>query len=117
MDFLGISSLRAAYRYAVKIEQKFKKKNKWDFGSANQHHKPGKIGPNSQPKGQRKDKHSPDNQSKPQEKKHNWKSKDTDKWCEFHKLYPSTKMMSATQNNHCWPRQNTWIHNLTQTLT
>jgi hypothetical protein len=35
MDFLDISSLGAAYRYAVKIEQKFKHQNKWEFGSAN----------------------------------------------------------------------------------
>jgi hypothetical protein len=35
MDFLDISSLSAAYRYAVKIEQKFKHQNKREFGSAN----------------------------------------------------------------------------------
>jgi hypothetical protein len=35
MDFLDISSLGAAYRYAVKIEQKFKHQKKWDFRSVN----------------------------------------------------------------------------------
>jgi hypothetical protein len=35
MDFLDISSLGSAYRYVVKIEQKFKHQNKWEFGSAN----------------------------------------------------------------------------------
>ena len=35
MGFLNISSLSTAYRYAVKIEQKFKQKKR-DFGSANQ---------------------------------------------------------------------------------
>ena len=35
MEFLDISSLGTAYRYATKIEQKFKQK-KWDFGSTNQ---------------------------------------------------------------------------------
>jgi hypothetical protein len=35
MDFMDISSLGAAYRYAVKIEQKFKHQNKREFGSAN----------------------------------------------------------------------------------
>ena len=35
MDFLDISSLGAAYRYAVKIEQKFEHQNKREFGSAN----------------------------------------------------------------------------------
>jgi hypothetical protein len=31
MDFLDISSLGAAYRYVVKIEQKFKHQKKWEF--------------------------------------------------------------------------------------
>ena len=35
MEFLDISSLGTAYRYAAKIEQKFKQKKR-DFGSANQ---------------------------------------------------------------------------------
>jgi hypothetical protein len=37
MEFLNISSLGVAYRYAAKIEQKFKQKKR-DFGSANQKH-------------------------------------------------------------------------------
>jgi hypothetical protein len=35
MDFLNISSLGASYRYVVKIEQRFKQHNKWEFRSAN----------------------------------------------------------------------------------
>ena len=35
MEFLDISSLGATYRYAVKIEQKFKQRNKWKFGFLN----------------------------------------------------------------------------------
>ena len=35
MDFLDISSLGADYRYAVKIEKKFKHKNKRDFRFVN----------------------------------------------------------------------------------
>ena len=35
MEFLDISSLGTAYRYAAKIEQKFKQKKR-DFGFANQ---------------------------------------------------------------------------------
>jgi hypothetical protein len=47
MDFLNISSLGVAYRYVVKIEQKFRHRNKWEFGSANlQQPKHGKYGPN-----------------------------------------------------------------------
>ena len=49
MEFLDISSLGMKYRYAAKIEQKFKQK-KWDFGSANQ--KQGKGAPKLQKKGQ-----------------------------------------------------------------
>jgi hypothetical protein len=79
MDFLDISSLGVAYRYVVKIEQKFKHQNKRDFGSANpQQPKYDKDIPNKQ---------SPENQSKPHEKKgHGKTKKDTGKWCDFHKI-------------------------------
>jgi hypothetical protein len=79
MDFLDISSLGAAYRYAVKIEKKFRHQNKREFGSANlQQPKYDKDNPNKQ---------SPKNQSKPQEKKgHGKTKKDTGKWCDFHKI-------------------------------
>jgi hypothetical protein len=46
MEFLDISSLGAAYRYAIKIEQKLKQKT-WQFGPGNpSQQKPGKGGPN-----------------------------------------------------------------------
>jgi hypothetical protein len=79
MYFLDISSLGAAYRHAVKIEQKFKHQNKWEFGSANlQQPKYDKDNLNRQ---------SPENQSKPQEKKDHGKTKkNTGKWCDFHKI-------------------------------
>ena len=84
MEFLEILSLGAAYRYAVKIEQKFKQKNKREFGSTNQ--KQGKGNPSSQNKVHSKDIQPSNNQPKPQAKKGNWKTKkDTGKWCEFHK--------------------------------
>ena len=75
---LDISSLDVAYRHAVKIEQKFKHQKKWEFGSANlQQLKYDKDDPNKQ---------SPENQSKPQEKKGHMKTKkDTGKWSDFHK--------------------------------
>jgi hypothetical protein len=79
MDFLNISSLGAAYRDVVKIEQKFWHQNKWEFGSANmQQPKHSKDNPNQQPI---------DNQSKTQNKKGKGKTKnDTGKWCDFHKI-------------------------------
>ena len=35
MEFLDISSLEAAYWYVVKIEHKFKQRNKQEFGFVN----------------------------------------------------------------------------------
>jgi hypothetical protein len=79
MEFLDISLLGTAYRYVVKIEQKFRYQNKWEFGSANpQQPKYDKDSPNKQP---------PQNQSKPQEKKGHRKTKKyIRKWCDFHKI-------------------------------
>jgi hypothetical protein len=79
MDFLDISSLGVSYRYAIKIELKFKHQEKREFGYANpQQPKYDKDDPNKQ---------SPKNQSKTQEKKgHRMTKKDTIKWCDFHKI-------------------------------
>jgi hypothetical protein len=89
MDFLDISSLGVAYRYAVKIEQKFKQWSKWEFGFENMpQQKYGKGNPNSQNEGHiNKEGQPQESQSKMQEKKGNEKfKKDTGKWCEFHKI-------------------------------
>jgi len=50
MEFLDISSLDTAYRYAIKIEKKFKQKKRY-FGFVNQ--KQGKGVPKPKNKGQR----------------------------------------------------------------
>ena len=78
MDFMDISSLGVAYRYIVKIEQKFNPKNKWEFRYENpQQPNYEKDIPNKQ---------SPENQPKPQEKQgHRKTKKDNKKWCDFHK--------------------------------
>jgi hypothetical protein len=92
MEFLDISSLGVAYRYAVKIEQKFKHQNKREFGSANpQQPKYDKDNPNKQ---------SSENQSKPQENKgHRKTKKDTGKWCDFHKsLWHNTDECRSKQS-------------------
>jgi hypothetical protein len=79
MDFLNISSLGDAYRYAVKIEKKFRHQNKWEFRFSNmQQPNHGKDDPNQQPL---------DNQSKKHDKKGKGKKKnDIGKWCDFHKI-------------------------------
>jgi len=83
MEFLNISSLGMAYRYAIKIKQKSKQRKR-DFGSTNS--KWGKGFPKLQNQGQSQDGATQDNPLKPQEKNNTTKSKkDTRKWCEFHK--------------------------------
>jgi hypothetical protein len=86
MEFLDISSLGAAYRYAIKIKQKLKQKTR-QFGPGNpSQQNPGKGSPNPLNKGKRKYGQYQDNQSKPQAKKDTEKTKkDTGKWCDFHK--------------------------------
>jgi hypothetical protein len=52
MDILDISSPGTAYRNVVKIEQKFKQRNKHEVGSANiKKPKHDKDGPNEKPLG------------------------------------------------------------------
>jgi hypothetical protein len=75
MDFMDITSLGVAYRYVVKIRKKFKKKRREYVSTNSSQLKHGKGGPNPQNKGHRKYGHSQDNQSKPQHKKGNEKSK------------------------------------------
>jgi hypothetical protein len=83
MEFIDIFSLGVAYRYAAKIEQKFKQKKR-DFGFANQKH--GKGTPKPQNKGTSQGRVAQYNLPKPQVKNNTTKpKKDMRKWCEFHK--------------------------------
>ena len=83
MDFLDISLLGTTYRYAAKIEEKFKQK-KQDFGSANQ--KQAKGSPKPQNQGHSQGMVTQDNLTKLQEKRNVVNSKkEARKWCEFHK--------------------------------
>ena len=82
IEFLDISSLGTAYRYATKIEQKFKQKKR-DFGSANQ--KQGKGDPKPQNQGHNQGMVTQENLPKPQAKSNTTKpKKEAGKWCEFH---------------------------------
>ena len=82
MSFLEISSLGVAYRFVVKIEQKFNQKNKCEFGFANQSlQNSDKDGPIPQNKGESKDIQIHNNNSKP----HMKLKQDIGKWCELHK--------------------------------
>ena len=83
MEFLDISSLGIAYRYAAKIEQKFKQK-KWDFGSANQ--KQAKGAPKTQNQGHSQGMVTQENFSNPKKNRNTVQSKkEQRKWCKFHK--------------------------------
>jgi hypothetical protein len=83
MEFLDISSLGAAHRYAANIEQTFKQK-KQDFGSTNQ--KQGKATPKPPNKGPSQGGAAQDNTPKMQAKINTTKPKtDRGNWCEFHK--------------------------------
>eukprot|EP00253_Pinus_taeda_P035157 PITA_35157 len=82
IEFLNIPSLGTAYRYVVKVEQKFKQKKR-DFGSANL--KQGKGAPKPQNKGQSQGGAAQGNPPKLQAKNNVVKpKKDTGKWCGFH---------------------------------
>ena len=83
MEFLDISSLGTTYRYAAKIEQKFKQKKR-DFGSTNQ--KQAKGAPKPQNQGHSQGMVTQDNLPNPQVKNNTAKpKKEARKWCEFHK--------------------------------
>jgi hypothetical protein len=87
MQFLDISSLGATYRYSFKIEQKLKQKTQ-KFGLGNPSQKnPGKGSFHPQNKGERKYEQYQENQSNQQANKDTKKKKkDTEKWCDFHKI-------------------------------
>jgi hypothetical protein len=84
MEFLDISSLGTAYRYAAKIEKKFKQKKR-DFGSTNQ--KKAKGAPKPQNKGQSQGMVAQENLPNPQANNNTMNlKKDMRKWCELHKI-------------------------------
>jgi hypothetical protein len=108
MDFLEISSFGVAYRYVIKIEQKFKHQNKREFGSANsQQPKYDKDNPNKQ---------SPENQWKPHENKGHGNTKKAPENGVISTKSPSTTPMNVTQKSLWWSISKTRSRPLIQNL-
>jgi hypothetical protein len=109
MDFLDISSLGVAYRYAIKIEQKFKHQNKWEFGSANPCNNRSMTKTtltNSLLK------------TSPSHKKRRvtGRQRRTSKNGAILTKSPGTTPMNVAQNSHWWPRSKTRSWTLIQNL-
>jgi hypothetical protein len=108
MDFLDISSLSAAYRYAIKIEQKFKHQNKRNSGLQirNNRSMTKTARTNSLPK------------TSPRHRKRRvtGRQRRTPENGASSTKYLGTTPMNVAQNNHWWPRSKTrsqtLIHNL-----
>jgi hypothetical protein len=113
MDFLDISSLGVAYRYVVKIEQKFRHQKKWEFRSANlQQPKYDKDGPNKQ--ASQKPVQATGKEGSRERRRRTLESG------VISTKSPGTTLMNVAQNNHWWPRSKkrsrTLIHNLIQKI-
>jgi hypothetical protein len=108
MDFLDISSLGVAYRYVVKIKQKFKHQNKREFGSANmQQPKYDKDGPNKQ---------LPENSLSHRKRRVTGRRRRTSENGVISTKSPGTTPMNVAQNNHWWLRSKTRSQTLIQNL-
>jgi hypothetical protein len=108
MDFLDISSLGAAYRYVVKIEQKFKHQNKQDFGSVNpQQPKYDKDNPNKQ---------SPKTSPRHRKRRVTGRQRRTPENGVISTKSPGTTPMNVAQKIHWWSRSNTRSRTLIQNL-
>jgi hypothetical protein len=108
MDFLDISSLGVAYRYVVKIEQKFKHQNKWEFGSANlQQPKYDKDDPNKQ---------SPKTSPSHRKRRVTGRRRRTPENGVISTKSPGTTPMNVAQNSHWWLKSKTRSRTLIQNL-
>jgi hypothetical protein len=105
MDFLDISSLGAAYRYAVKIEQKFKHQNKPKQITNNQSMTKTTL-TNSLPKT------SPSNRKR----RVTGRQRRTLENGVISTKSPGTTPMNVAQNSHWWPRSKTRSRTLIQNL-
>jgi hypothetical protein len=104
MDFLDISSLDVAYRYAVKIKQKFKHQNKWEFGSTN-------------PQQPKYDKDClPKTSSRHRKRRVTGKQRRTPKNRAISTKSPGTTPMNVAQNSHWWLRSKTRSRTLIRNL-
>jgi hypothetical protein len=108
MDFLDISSLDVAYRYAVKIKKKFKHQNKREFRSANRNNQimTKTTLTNSLPK------------TSPSHRKRRvtGRQRRTPENGVISTKAPGTTPMNVAQNSHWWPRSKTRSRTLIQNL-
>jgi hypothetical protein len=108
MDFLDISSHGATYRYSIKIEQKFKHQNKWDFGSPNL----------QQPKYEKKSLTNslPKTGSRHMKRRVIGRQRRTPKNRAISTKAPGTTPMNVAENSHWWPRSKIRSQTLIQNL-
>jgi hypothetical protein len=105
MEFLDISSLGATYRYVVKIEQKFKQKNKHDFSSANPSQK-SMVKVALTPKEKDRARMASPRTTSPSHKKRRVmgsRRRTLESGVSSTKSLGTT-LMNVTPNNHCWLR-------------
>jgi hypothetical protein len=108
MDFLDISSLGVAYRYVVKIEQKFKHQNKREFGSANHN--------NQSMTKMTLTKSLPKTSPRHRKRRVTGRQRRTPENGVISTKSPGTTPMNVSQNSHWWPRSKTRSRTLIQNL-
>jgi hypothetical protein len=108
MDFLDISSLSAAYRYVVKIEQKFKHQNKRELGL--------QIRNNQSMKKMTLTNNLPKTSPSHRKRRVTGRQRRTLENGAISTKSPGTTPMNVAQNSHWWPRSKTRSRTLIQNM-